>query len=131
MAIMKIIGDTAISDDGFQFYLFLETKMEISRLVDELNILKETINTLEKWKSESWYTEKTTCYACGNIKGYDRSYKFTLTESKSLYNERKLQYDIMIKCCEKAIQHCRDNKSFKVFEEDSDRLTILVDDNIE
>lgn len=129
----KILGESAIHDNGFQLCLTINIKYKIKNFIRDMETLSECISTHEKWKKENWYNAKTTVNINENIDGYEMFHPFTYKLAKKVYAERKIKYDLLIDIAEETLQDSKrlysenSSSNTKPFREDLDREFVIVD----
>jgi hypothetical protein len=102
---VKKLGESAIHDKGFQFYIVLYIKFQMEKLLEEIHALKACINTHTEWKKESWYNSKTAVKVYQQIDGCKDHYpSFTLVECKKILGNREVQYNSLLTLCEAALK---------------------------
>ena len=132
---MKAINDeVAIHDDGFQFYLLLNVRAEINKLIKELLDIEKCMEYHKETKLDkecTWYNAKTKLKCWTNLEGYSNYSSFTSKEINSLYKERKSKYDFLIEMAENALTSVKRNyekdKKWRVPSGLEDRSDILID----
>lgn len=132
---MKKFGESAIHDDGFQFYLTLNISTYINKLISDIKTLKNCIATHERWKNqESWYTSKTKASIQDSIIGYSSFTEFTLSECKRILAERVKLHKILIGIAEESLEDAvkrtkeKDDGYQAPFYKDKERLNVIVEE---
>lgn len=130
-----MLGESAIHDDGFQFFLTLKIENEINQLLKDMMILSECIVTHERWRrDQSWYNAKTTVKISNFIEGYAMYCPFTFKMAKKVYTERKNRYDLLMSLSENALKSAKEDyakyptqKFNRPDTEDIEREFVIVD----
>lgn len=135
---MKKFGESAIHDDGFQFYLTLNISSYINKLISDIKVLKKCISTHEEWKSqEGWYTSKTKVSIHDSIIGYSSFTEFTFSECKRILAERVKLHKILISIAEESLEDAikrtkeKNDGYQEPFYKDMERLHVIVEEAAE
>lgn len=125
---MKVVGEKVIHDKELQFYLFLKIKLEIERLVTEIELINKPIKILTEWKkTKDFYTSKTTYYCSFFIDGTKYGQELTLDKWKKVLTSKKKEYDTLISYFQDAIEFSLKSSYPKLYEADPQRENTLVE----
>ena len=136
---MKKYGDSAIYDRGFQFYLTLNIKNYIDKLINEIEALKNCISTHNELKKFQGYSSKTKV----KIHDFADIYpifkeltvkELTVKECNDLLLQKTLLYETIMKLSEESLVDVKNNKSVSAFEPfygDLERLYVIIDEEVE
>lgn len=131
---MKKFGESAIHDEGFNFYLTLEIQNKINGLIRDINEINECIKTHKEWSKEGFYNKKTTVAIHRTIGGYSAFSRFTLPEAQKLLKRTKEQYELLISLSENALVNILESQKSrpdpdwgKPYSEDPERLHVIVE----
>ncbi len=135
---MKVIGKSAIHDEGFRFYLLLKIESKIESLIKDIKVLQKCIENHDEWKKESWYDSKTAIRISEDIEGYDFTNEFTRIQAVKLLNERKKMYELLIGMAEKSLELAKEYtikhpnyEVHKPWSKDLERINIIVEQSNE
>jgi len=130
---MKTINDgVAIHDAGFQFFLLLNVKQEINKLIKELIEIEDCIkyhNETKEDKENSWYNSKTKLRCWGKVKEYPKNSNFTFREINIIYKETKNKYEFLIGIADRSLNEIKETgtKNWKPAHGDENRGDIFID----
>ena len=101
----KKLGESAIHDRGFQFYVTINIAHEIPKLIKEMKAINRCMETHSENKKESsgWYNSRSTAYIWESLEEHKGRDELTLAECKKAYELRKAIYDRLMLLCEDAL----------------------------
>lgn len=100
---MNKLGKSAIHDHDFKLFMVIKIAIDINRLIREINSINHCVDVLTEWKSEEFYTSKTTYSTSGDIKGLELREELTLAQWKKILSLKQNEYNKLIGFCEESL----------------------------